>query len=224
MKARDLSIGMVFGKWTTTSGAVCRLEDQRKGEDGKQVLVYVECQCACGSPRKLLTLNSLSRGKTNSCGCYSNNAQIKKFYRIAGSAYDRCYNPKNKRYPRYGGRGITVEFASRGEFADYIKELPGYTLGMSLDRIDNDGNYARNNLRWASHSEQNTNKGMMVTNKSGIKYLSRGRTGSGGWRVQIARNGQVTCKSFSDSKFGGEEESKQAAIAFIEEQLKMCQN
>jgi hypothetical protein len=146
----------------------------------------------------------------------------KKFYSVAKDAYYRCYNPKYGDYHRYGGRGITVEFASRAEFADYIKDLPGYEPGKSIDRIDNDGNYAPGNLRWVTRYEQEANKGMIVTNTSGIKYLRR-VTSDKAWRVEITREYRKTSKSFADKKFGSEEASKQAAISYLEELLEMCQ-
>jgi hypothetical protein len=217
MKVQDLSIGMIFGKWVTTSYAACRLEDRTKAEVGKRVRAYTECQCNCGT-KKMVRLSLLSSGESNGCGCGSKTALDKKFYQTASDAYNRCYNPNYHGYDRYGGRGIEVLFASRLEFADYIKELPGYEKGKSLDRIDNDGNYERGNLRWATASEQNINQGMKVTNTSGIKYLSR-RTKDRGWLVQFQREAHRVYKWFSDRQFGSEDASKQAAIFFIEEQL-----
>jgi hypothetical protein len=139
-----------------------------------------------------------------------------KFYFAAANAFHRCYSPKNKRYSRYGGRGITVQFASRDELADYIRELPGYEQGKTLDRIDNDGNYAPGNLRWATISEQNANTGMRSNNTSGIKGLSRHSNGKG-WAVKIAREGHEVRKSFADNKFGGTEQARLVAISYLEE-------
>jgi AP2 domain len=145
-----------------------------------------------------------------------------KFYITACNAFARCYKPNHKYYSLYGGRGIRVEFDSIVEFADYLQELPGYEPGKSLDRVDNDGNYEPGNLRWATKYEQEANKGIRKDNTSGIKYLGR-MSSRKCWRVKFVREGRESCKTFSDSKFGGTEEAKQAAIAYLEELLKMCQ-
>lgn len=74
----------------------------------------------------------------------------------------RCFNHKTPLYKDYGGRGITIyqpwvhDFKS---FYDYVSRLPGYNIkGLTLDRINNDGNYEPGNLRWATRKEQANNK------------------------------------------------------------------
>jgi hypothetical protein len=71
---------------------------------------------------------------------------------------DRCSNPKNKRYPRYGGRGIAV-CERWGDFSLFLLDIgkrpsPDHTL----DRKNNDGNYEPGNCRWATRAEQNNNQ------------------------------------------------------------------
>lgn len=74
-------------------------------------------------------------------------------------ARDRCENPKNRGFESYGGRGIRFVFTSTVAAALWVMENLGEPpAGMSLDRIDNDGHYAPGNLRWATSSEQNSNK------------------------------------------------------------------
>ena len=79
----------------------------------------------------------------------------------------RCYNEKSTGYKNWGGRGIIVspEFKNEPEiFVNYIKQLPNYDFnrsghkGVTLDRINNDGNYERGNLRWVTMKVQNNNK------------------------------------------------------------------
>ena len=72
----------------------------------------------------------------------------------------RCYNPECKCYHRYGGRGILVCFASSEEFIDYVVNvLQVDPRGLTIDRIDNKGNYEKGNIRFVSHQENCQNRG-----------------------------------------------------------------
>ena len=73
----------------------------------------------------------------------------------------RCQNPNNTNYHRYGAKGITVSpmFENFTTFSDYIASLPGYgAAGASLDRIDGNKGYEPGNLRWAARSTQTANQ------------------------------------------------------------------
>jgi hypothetical protein len=77
-------------------------------------------------------------------------------YTAWSSMHERCYNVNSKRYPPYGGRGITV--CDRWfKFEDFAADMGERPPGTSLDRIDNEGNYEPSNCRWATVKEQTRN-------------------------------------------------------------------
>ncbi len=78
------------------------------------------------------------------------------------AAKGRCYNPKDPRFSDYGGRGIRVHDPWRRDFREFLSYLIA-TIGlrppgMSIDRIDNDGDYAPGNIKWSTPKEQQNNK------------------------------------------------------------------
>ena len=125
------------------------------------------CKCDCGSIVSVRNCHLLS-GHTRSCGCLAREAKPKNPNKMSGTplykVWDgmkyRCYSPNAPQYHNYGSRGITMcdeWHKSYRAFRDWAISN-GYQPGLSLDRIDNDGNYEPSNCRWTDSVEQGRNR------------------------------------------------------------------
>lgn len=101
----------------------------------------------------------------------------------------RCTNPKNTKYRNYGGRGIKVCDRWRN-FKEFVKDvgMPP-TSKHTLERIDNDGDYEPNNVRWATYTEQNLNQRLNKRNKSGARGVSWDKNRNK-WAVDVKLQGK----------------------------------
>ena len=126
----------------------------------------VKCRCVCGnlteSPR-----GSLLKGGTMSCGCLrselvaaknaTHNKSNTPIYRIWRNITERCTNSSNPMYHNYGGRGIKLD-SSWLKFENFYSDMGGPPFaGASIDRIDNEEGYNKDNCRWATRAEQSAN-------------------------------------------------------------------
>lgn len=172
----DLS-GQKFGRLTVLSFSH-KIKNKR---------YYWNCLCNCGI-KKLVCRDHLVGGRTKSCGCLIKEISRKihtkhgkhgtKVYNTYNSMIRRCTDIKEKSYPRYGGRGITVckrWLDSFNNFYEDMGEPP--TEKHSIDRINNNGNYEKENCKWSTHIEQCNNRRTNHViefngNKINIKKLS----------------------------------------------------
>jgi len=128
-----------------------------------------ECLCDCGRTT-LVWGSSLRTAGTQSCGCLRNerisqasrthgeslNRKVSPEFNTYYHAKGRCENPKNHKYPIYGGRGIQFKFTSLQQFIEVLGRRPGPEY--SIDRINNNGHYEPGNVRWATRSQQMRNR------------------------------------------------------------------
>lgn len=97
--------------------------------------------------------------------------QERRTYQSWADMRSRCSNPKHKRYAAYGGRGI--KFCERWDsFEAFVEDMGLKPDGLTLDRIDNDGDYEPDNCRWATYRDQNKNKRTTTT----YRYDGRDQT------------------------------------------------
>ncbi len=130
-----------------------------------------KCLCDCGAESIVLTCNLVS-GNTQSCGCLRKEVEIvasvthgatsgKKWsptYVVWHGMVQRCFNPKNPRRSDYGGRGITMCDEWRKSFDAFLADMGERPDGCSIDQINNDGSYQKDNCAWVSGALQNRNR------------------------------------------------------------------
>lgn len=205
-KALDLT-GNVFGRLTVTG-----MNPERTFCGG----IRWDSVCACGKKTTSPGSNLVS-GKTINCGCY-HAEQNKKASTIHGmwksiefsvwtGMRSRCYNEKHKQYADYGGRGITMCDAWKDNFQAFYDDMgPRPSLDYTIDRIDNDVGYCKENCKWSTKLEQANNKRNNVFYKIG--NVSRTLAG---WSRELNFNYKSVHSLMKHHGIGTEASAAQAA-------------
>jgi hypothetical protein len=137
--------------------------------DKRSNKVY-KCECECG---EILYKSNTDLRRNKNVGCKKctikhhtkhsklENTLLKRWADIL----NRCNNPKDNAYERYGARGIKVEWNSFDEFKNDMIE--NFEPNLQIDRIDNDGNYSKENCRWTTREVNASNRNVFKNSKSG---------------------------------------------------------
>lgn len=134
------------------------------------------CLCTCGN---VVTVLGGNLGKTNSCGClrrevtrdksithgHTTNLRYTPTYHTWAGMKARCTNSNHSKYSYYGGRGIKIH-DDWMQFKNFLADMGERPEGLSLDRIDPDGDYEPNNCRWADRETQARNQSRYVSKTS----------------------------------------------------------
>lgn len=157
-KTIDIGVGDRYSKLTVISGPY--LIKRRR---------YVDVKCDCGQV-KTVKIYHLKDGNTKSCGCYIRGLTSDRNYlhgisghpihKVWSGMIQRCFNPKNRAFKNYGGRGVTVCEEWKNDFKAFydwaIKN--GWAKGLEIDRENNNGIYEPGNCRWVTRKVNSNNR------------------------------------------------------------------
>lgn len=189
----DEYVSTRFGRLVVISEAF-----MNKGDGARQR--YFKCVCDCGNETLVTPYELIVRKGKQSCGCLSTERTAEmgksckthglsktKFYQVWADVKQRCYNPSHNSYSEYGGRGILMCDDWKQSFDQFTKDmLDGYKEGLTLDRIDVNGNYTKENCRWVDWFVQSHNK----RKKSGKHNFIGVRLQGKNWVARIRVRGE----------------------------------
>ena len=180
-------------------GRLVVLKELNKRYGKKKEKMFL-CQCDCGNKTEV-PIRMLRSGGKKSCGCFQREARYAEYRGTSGLTMHplfhtwynmrrRCYDKDSYNYRNYGAKGVVMEDRWIDNVDVFIKDieenLGPKKQGYTIDRIDPNGNYYLDNIRWATDAEQALNK--RVRASSGEDYISKSERG---YRLTINRKGNI---------------------------------
>ena len=172
----EIEKGQRFGKLVVVASA---------GINNKNNRPQCLCKCDCGNDFIVIEKN-LKNGNTKSCGCLKKEALLAAnithglskthLYRIWASMKERCQKEYCTQFKNYGGRGVQICDEWANDFKAFYdwSMANGYIKGLSIDRIDVNGNYEPSNCRWVTMATQAKNKrNTIYLTKDGVTHLAK---------------------------------------------------
>lgn len=167
-------------------------------------------KCECGL-EKIINKATVVSGKIKTCGCFKKCSVKNKFYRTYVSWFSmrgRCLNDKRKDFKYYGGKGIKI--CNRWDkFENFLEDMGERPNGKSLDRIDNNKGYNKENCKWADEKEQKSNMSSNILVKHNNKTITMAE-----WS-RITNINYETIKYYRRKKFSFEQIKDKFNLQFL---------
>lgn len=206
-KDEDL-IGKKFGKLTILS-----IFKKEVGKSKLRENKYSCCKCDCGKEKEI-PLSAVVMGRQRSCGCDSSQNIKDRIYNIYNAMKQRCYYKNGARYKDYGGRGIKIcdeWLCSFKNFKEWALSH-GYRDNLTIERIDNNGDYCPENCKFASYQIQSSNQRVRKDNSSGYRGINHNQK-QNRWVARVQVNKKRKCIGY----FKTPEEAHKARVEYLRE-------
>lgn len=156
MRKKEYEVGEEIGSNGITFIKELEVSVSPKGYRDRTMLA----KCHCGKEFKTY-IGNVKKNHAKSCGCGMGTHKLSKhrLYATWSCMRERCSSDKHPNYHRYGGRGIRICEEWKDDVSKFIEDMyPSFKEGLTLDRIDNEKGYSKENCRWVTRGENNRNQ------------------------------------------------------------------